>query len=158
MGKLGSLVKSAGNRLKSAYGKVNSKVRAVQTHALTGGLKRDLSNLKNKARRQTTVNYMKNNMQQGIRNTSKKLGKVVTAAKGMGSRSKFAGSTSDGFAGIPGGGDVVNNTGSTYRKNPFAKGIAAAGRNPFTLRKGKGGGQRINKNLGKVQGDVSICF
>ena len=63
---------------------------------------------------------MKNNMQQGIRNTSKKLGKAVTAAKG-GSRSKFAGSTTEGFAGIPGGGDVVNNTGSTYRKNPFAK-------------------------------------
>lgn len=85
------------------------------------------------------------NARKGVKN----FGKTIS---GMGSRDSYVNSR-DGTGLIPGGKTLgaVNNTGSMYKTSDLAKAAAAAGRNR-NLRKTRGGGSRINSNLGKVSG------
>lgn len=83
------------------------------------------------------------NARKGVKNFAKTI-------SGMGSRDSYVNSR-DGTGLIPGGKTLgaVNNTGSVYRRAPMASAAAAAGRKR-NLRKTRGGGARINTNLGKV--------
>lgn len=87
------------------------------------------------------------------RSSIKNLGKKMS---GMGSRGKYVNSR-DGTALLPGGKTLgaVNSSGSSYRTNPIAKAAAAAGA-ARNLRRTRGGGSRINTNLGKVSNSRQV--
>lgn len=147
MGKLSGL----GSKLKGAYSKLNSKTRDVQTYALRGNMKSDLKKGVAEARRRTTVNNLSSTLKSTVSKAAKSANKFKTKMAGMSSRSKFG--PTDYVGGVAGGNNVqaVNNSGSVYRKAPIAKAAAFGGQmKAHTLRKTRGGGARINTNLGKV--------
>lgn len=137
---------------KGAYSKLNSKARDVQTYALRGSMKNDLKKGVTEARRRTTVNNLSSTLKSTVSKAAKSGKNLKTKMAGMKNRGKYA--ASDYVGGVAGGVNVqaVNNTGSVYRKAPMAKAAAFGGQvKAHTLRKTKGGGARINTNLGKVQ-------
>lgn len=140
---------SLGTKLKGAYSKLNGKSRSLQTYALRGDMKNDIKSGVTEARRRTTVNNLSSSLKSSASNAVKSAQKFKAKMAGMSSRGKYA--ATDYVGGVAGGNNIqaVNNTGSVYRRAPMASAAAAAGRKR-NLRKTRGGGARINTNLGKV--------